>query len=288
MKEIIETLGALQNTSIPVIMVVGGILFLLLGIAGGFTGKIEIPRNRQKWAIIIGCVMLIFGTVLSMPNSNKSKVSASEKERKVSSKTSKTQTVDLYFETKNDLFYIGEEIKLYFKAPSSFHEKAWVGIIPYYIKHGSENENDKYDLDFKYLNKQTSGVLVFKAPNKPGAYDFRMHDINKDGLEVAFLTFIVSIPPISETIYTDAIHVKGADGISIRTKTLSNTELNQIQNKKINDISYMTTLKNGTEVQIINRGKLWHYVKAKYNEQNRIITGYICAKFDGKKTVEPL
>jgi hypothetical protein len=89
------------------------------------------------------------------------------------------------------LFNTNEEIKVYFVASENFQGNAWVGIIPASIPHGSESENDKHDLTYQYLNKKTSGILTFKAPDKPGLYDFRMHDTDNNGKEVTYITFSV-------------------------------------------------------------------------------------------------
>jgi hypothetical protein len=87
-------------------------------------------------------------------------------------------------------FACGEEIAVTFTAPN-YPENAWVGIIPSDIPHGSESQNDEHDLTYVYLEKQTSGVLNFFAPGKPGTYDFRMHDTDDNGNEVTHIEFIV-------------------------------------------------------------------------------------------------
>jgi len=89
-------------------------------------------------------------------------------------------------------FRPGEEIRVHFTASARYADNAWVGIIPSNIRHGSEAENDKYDLAYQYLKKRTSGVLIFRAPSKSGSFDFRMHDTDKNGREVASVSFRVS------------------------------------------------------------------------------------------------
>jgi hypothetical protein len=73
-------------------------------------------------------------------------------------------------------FGSGEQIKVSFTAPATYPANAWVGIIPSAVKHGVAALNDDNNMGFQYLNKKTSGVLVFVAPSKPGNYDFRMSD----------------------------------------------------------------------------------------------------------------
>jgi hypothetical protein len=78
-----------------------------------------------------------------------------------------------------------------FTAPASFEGNAWIGIIPSSVAHGSEAENDKHDLTYQYLNKKVAGTMTFTAPEKAGAYDFRMHDTDSDGKEVTSVSFTV-------------------------------------------------------------------------------------------------
>ncbi|MDP8225594.1 MAG: hypothetical protein P9L99_19700 [Candidatus Lernaella stagnicola] len=85
----------------------------------------------------------------------------------------------------------GEAINVTWKAPGSYAKNAWIGIIPASIPHGSEAENDKHDLTYQYLGGKTSGVFTFSAPKKKGSYDFRMHDTDSGGKEVASVTFTV-------------------------------------------------------------------------------------------------
>jgi hypothetical protein len=86
----------------------------------------------------------------------------------------------------------GEQIKVTFTAPATYPRDAWIGIIPSSVPHGSENVNDQHDVAYKYLEKMTSGVMYFNAPNNPGSYDMRMHDRNSNGNEVSSVGFTVS------------------------------------------------------------------------------------------------
>lgn len=90
------------------------------------------------------------------------------------------------------VFLPGEQIEIAFTAPASYASNAWVGIIPSSVSHGSEAENDKHDISYLYLSKKTSGVLKFTAPKQTGKFDFRMHDTDNNGKEVATVSFEVS------------------------------------------------------------------------------------------------
>jgi hypothetical protein len=56
--------AALKNTPIPTILVVAGIAFLLLSIAGQLAGRITVPPERQRQATIIGGGLLAIGLAL--------------------------------------------------------------------------------------------------------------------------------------------------------------------------------------------------------------------------------
>jgi hypothetical protein len=88
-------------------------------------------------------------------------------------------------------FTPGEKITVYFTSPATYPENAWVGMFPANIQHGSEALNDQHELAYQYLSKKTSGTLTFNAPAKDGNYDFRMHDTDDNGKEVAQIAFVV-------------------------------------------------------------------------------------------------
>ena len=59
-----SAIAALKDTPIPTILVVAGIVFLLLSIAGQLAGKIAVPVERQRLAAIIGGVLIVMGITL--------------------------------------------------------------------------------------------------------------------------------------------------------------------------------------------------------------------------------
>ena len=85
----------------------------------------------------------------------------------------------------------GGIITVTWTAPGSFNKNAWIGIIPSKIAHGSEATNDQHDLTYQYLQGKTKGTFLFTVPKQKGSYDFRMHDTDSNGKEVASLTFKV-------------------------------------------------------------------------------------------------
>jgi hypothetical protein len=90
-----------------------------------------------------------------------------------------------------EVFGPGESITLTFTAASSWPGDAWIGILPSEIGHGSEATNDNHELTYQYINRRTSGTMTFTAPDKPGSYDFRMHNTDNNGREIAYVSFSV-------------------------------------------------------------------------------------------------
>jgi hypothetical protein len=98
---------------------------------------------------------------------------------------------DASLELDAEIYEPGVEVVVEFTAPAHFARDAWVGIIPSSVPHGSEAQNDQYDLSYRYLEGRTSGTLIFTAPPTPGEYDMRMHDTDNNGSEVTYESFEV-------------------------------------------------------------------------------------------------
>ena len=67
----IAIFNAVKDTPLPIILVVAGIFFLLLTVVNQFMGKITITPDKQKWAGIIGGLLLILGIALQVIPSRK-------------------------------------------------------------------------------------------------------------------------------------------------------------------------------------------------------------------------
>ena len=64
MKDFVETLQALQGTSVPNLLVIAGFALILLAFVGRIGAVIALSPKRQKWAGIVGTLLLIFGVGL--------------------------------------------------------------------------------------------------------------------------------------------------------------------------------------------------------------------------------
>jgi len=89
------------------------------------------------------------------------------------------------------VFSPGEEIAVHFVVGDQVAQDAWIGIIPSVVPHGSEAENDNNDITYQYLQGKQSSTMIFKAPAEIGSYDFRMHDTDDSGKEIASVSFQV-------------------------------------------------------------------------------------------------
>ena len=72
MKDILGTLQALQNTPVPNLLVIGGFILLFLAFIGKFGAFVELSKGRQKWAGIIGALLLVVGIGLFIVPSSQS------------------------------------------------------------------------------------------------------------------------------------------------------------------------------------------------------------------------
>jgi hypothetical protein len=106
----------------------------------------------------------------------------------------------------------GGAVVVHFEAASTFHDSAWVGILPSEVPHGSEAENDRHDLGYDYLRNRTSGTLKMKAPAQVGTYDVRMHDSDRDGREVASAPF--EVQKVTGKIWLDKTEFSTGEAIS--------------------------------------------------------------------------
>jgi hypothetical protein len=61
-----SVLTALKDKPIPTILVIAGIVFLLLAIARQLAGRIALAPERQRWAAVIGGVLLMRGVALHL------------------------------------------------------------------------------------------------------------------------------------------------------------------------------------------------------------------------------
>lgn len=111
------------------------------------------------------------------------------------------------------IFASGTKFTVRFEAAQTFHDNAWLGIVPSDVPHGSELVNDQHNLGYRYIRGRTSGEDVLTAPSQPGDYDVRLHDSDNNGREVASATFTVETA--TGTVWLDATDYLGGQQIEI-------------------------------------------------------------------------
>lgn len=65
-----ELLSKLSETPIPNVMVIAGIVFLLLAVAGKVGANLSVPPNRQKVSALIGTILLASGLIIFLAPSS--------------------------------------------------------------------------------------------------------------------------------------------------------------------------------------------------------------------------
>ena len=74
LQDIANLIKALQDTPIPLLLIVSGLFFLLLGFVNKVGGVIEVDPSQRKWIIPVGLFLLIVGLVITFkPNPQVSK-----------------------------------------------------------------------------------------------------------------------------------------------------------------------------------------------------------------------
>jgi len=103
---------------------------------------------------------------------------------------------------------------------------AWVGIIPSSVPHGSEEENDQFDISYQYVsNVNDEGVVYLNAPLEAGQYDVRLFntDDGSDGIELDYVSFGVGGVEPSDGTTTNETDETGEKSTDVAAETESET-----------------------------------------------------------------
>lgn len=82
----------------------------------------------------------------------------------------------------------GGTLKVDFAVPLGFEKKAWIGIVPSQIEHGSAATNAAAELGREDLEGRAKGTVELVLPADSGSYDVRLNNGEK---EVASLSTLV-------------------------------------------------------------------------------------------------
>ncbi|ETO35124.1 hypothetical protein RFI_01951 [Reticulomyxa filosa] len=67
--------------------------------------------------------------------------------------------------------------------PEPLESNAWIGLVPVSVKSRSEEENDKHDICWFYLNSEKKGENVLSAPSE-GLYEVRAFSKDNGGVQI--------------------------------------------------------------------------------------------------------
>jgi len=59
-----DLFGAIHDTPLPTVLVVAGVIFWVLAVAGSIAGKVRVEPGRQRAAAVVGSVLIALGLVL--------------------------------------------------------------------------------------------------------------------------------------------------------------------------------------------------------------------------------
>ncbi len=90
-------------------------------------------------------------------------------------------------------YAVGETVQVTVSWKGNPADDTWIGIIPAATSHGSEEENDAYDVDYRYFTDMKSGdTFVFENIElEPGDYTMRVNESDAGGAELAWCAFSV-------------------------------------------------------------------------------------------------
>lgn len=94
----------------------------------------------------------------------------------------------------------GEIIRITFTKTDSTPGKAWVGIIPSSVPHGSEAVNDENDIIYRFIEDHPDGKLSFRAPTSGQQWDIRYNSNDGANQEYSYITFSINTESDDVTI----------------------------------------------------------------------------------------
>ncbi|NQU99949.1 MAG: hypothetical protein HQ538_04375 [Parcubacteria group bacterium] len=86
----------------------------------------------------------------------------------------------------------GDAITVTYSGASNLSNRAWLGVIPSTVEHGSEDVNDANDVSYAYIEGGTDGTATLYAPSDAGSYDIRLNESDDSSAkELAYVAFTV-------------------------------------------------------------------------------------------------
>ncbi len=147
---------------------------------------------KKILAILLALIMLLSLTACGEKdnntdaNNNFNKVDVDQSKR-----VSDLEITDIKLNKKS--YDVNEPIAVTVSWTGTPDTSAWIGIVPANVKHGNEEENDAYDVDYRYLIDCESGKsTTFETELEPGEYTIRVNEADDGGVELAWIGFTVN------------------------------------------------------------------------------------------------
>ena len=113
----------------------------------------------------------------------------------------------------------GDAVQVKVSVTGTVPNRAWIGIVPANVEH-TEDESDKYDLAWKWVNSIENGETTLNANAAPGDYEIRVFDGDGDGAkEIANEPFKVLYSTMRGTVSTDETWVKPYSDLTVHLST---------------------------------------------------------------------
>ncbi len=176
-----------------------------------------------------------------------------------------TENIENFIKLDKKRYTPNEDITITYNVNEDLKVRAWIGVIPANIEHGSEATNDMYDTTYQYVGENKSGTITLKAPTNNGVFDIRIHDTGADGKELSTsIPFVVSdvpaileIEPEKDEIYLneqvtadltiDNINEIAAEDIKVK---YDNEKLNFLGFNEIDGIKLVKSIENNSDGEL--------------------------------------
>lgn len=108
----------------------------------------------------------------------------------------------------------GEKISVHFDRADSLSGKAWIGIVPAHVTHGSEERNDRYDIVYRFIEDHPNGNMTFYAPSYGTSWDIRFNSNDRGNQEYSYETIYIDSTS-EETSLTEELAIWNVPAIGI-------------------------------------------------------------------------
>ena len=118
------------------------------------------------------------------------------------------------FQLEKMTYQKGEAIPIRFEQADSLPGKAWIGIVPSHVAHGSEERNDRYDIVYRFVEDHPDGKMTFYAPSYGTSWDIRFNSNDRGNREYSYETIFIDSTS-EETSFTEELAIWNVPALGI-------------------------------------------------------------------------